>query len=209
MNKLLCNLNETIEKNKWIYVITTLFLCIGFVLGIYTVYYMGQNMKGELIKYFNVLFQTLEGNSIEYGYLIIQSLKNNLVLFLVFMILGLISIGGPIILILLLIKGYSLGFTFALITSLFGGKGVAISLAALVPQNLILIPCFIIWSAFVLQISINKLKNKFGETITLKDSLSGSVNFIIFIVSALLIGIVIEAFLTPTILKYMITRIGL
>ena len=207
MKSFILNLNESLKKNKWLYVLTTLFLCVGFVLGIYTVYYMGQGMKTDIGNYLNTFIETLKDTPIKYGFLIFESFKNNGIMFLIIFILGLVSIGGPFILILLLVKGYAIGFTLSMITIALGGKGVGISLIALAPQNLLIIPAIIIFSTVALEMSILKLKSRFGDVYNLKENLSKSLNFIIVISCVVIISVLIESLFSSTMLRYLIMKI--
>ena len=207
MKSFILNLNESFKRNKWFYVLTTLFLCVGFVLGIYTVYYMGQGMKTDLVNYLTTFIETLKDKPIKYGFLIFESFKNNGAMFLIIFILGLISIGGPFILILLLVKGYVIGFTLSIITTALGGKGVGISIIALAPQNLLFLPAIIIFSTLALEMSILKLKSKFGDSYNLKENLSKSLNFVVIIFCIVLVGVLIESFFSSTILRYIIMKI--
>jgi stage II sporulation protein M len=207
MKRAISNLNENFQRNKWIYILTTLFLCIGFVLGVYTVFYMGQGIKSDLSKYLQSFIEELENQQINYAALVVDSIKNNALIFLFLFAVGLLSLGGPIILITLLIKGYALGFTFALMANILGGKGIGISIIALIPQNLLFIPCLIIFASITLQVSISKLKSKFGENFDLKQNIKASFNLLLLISIVLLMGVVVEAFVTPTILRYIILKV--
>ncbi|MBQ3107882.1 MAG: stage II sporulation protein M [Firmicutes bacterium] len=82
--------------------------------------------------------------------LLLHSLGRNLPLFLLTAAAPLTVIGFPASLLVLLFKGVSLGFSAALLFQSAGFHGLFLTVTSLVPQNLLLLPCF--YTAAVLAI---------------------------------------------------------
>ena len=104
--------------------------------------------------------------------LLLNVLKKNLILLTVLITISFTVFGTPIILLLDLIKGFTLGYTFSFLISTFEGKGLWLALVATIPQNIIYIPCFIALSIVGIEFSSTKLKDKFfnkGKVNTIEE----------------------------------------
>ncbi len=76
----------------------------------------------------------------------------------IIVLLGYTAVGTPIIFMMDLAKGYVIGFTFSLIVSMLGSKGVMLVLSGLMLQNLIFIPIIMLISVLAIRHSVTKLK---------------------------------------------------
>lgn len=77
--------------------------------------------------------------------------------------LGLAVIGLPIIWVLLFVKGVAIGFTVGFFVNQLGIKGLLFSFSAIAPQNLILIPIYIMASSFAMIFSLTLLQSMFSR----------------------------------------------
>ncbi|MBQ4340433.1 MAG: stage II sporulation protein M [Firmicutes bacterium] len=91
-----------------------------------------------------------------------DSLKNNGILLLAMTVGGVTVILFPAALAVITYKGMALGFTSALIMEGASGNGVLECCAALLPQNLVLIPLFGIYGyfTFCMAMSVIRCRNK-------------------------------------------------
>ena len=202
--KLLQGFTEHFNRNLFLYAITFLFMCIGIVIGVYSVKYMDVSVKTELVKFLMSCSDNLNSESIDKKYVLYNALKNNFSIILVLWFLGLTLLGSPLILILDIIKGYTIGFTSSIIISGFGTKGVLLNLLAIFPQNLIYLPCIIISSVLAIEFSISLLKNKpMNRESNLIQILSYS-SIYAFLVIIMILGVIIEIYFTPNMLKIIV-----
>lgn len=197
-------LGRHFQEKFWLYIITILFFCTGIVLGIYTVKYMGQVDKGELSNYFISFIEVLDSKPINNKAILFQTLKSNIPMIIAIFVLGFTIIGLPIILVINIIKGFSIGFTFSFLISVMGKKGIALALIGVTPQNIIYIPCTIISSVIAMEISFNKIRNRINRqaSISFGESKSYITAFII-ILGVIILGGFIEGYITPSIIRYM------
>ncbi|GIM27932.1 stage II sporulation protein M [Clostridium polyendosporum] len=207
MNTFLDKINENIRDNKILYLTIFTFFTVGVVLGIYTVFYMSDLSRNDLASYFNNFMTVIGEKPIDYKFLLTEALRNNLLLLLGVFVIGLLVVGAPIILILILFKGFLIGFTFSLIINILGTKGIGLALIAVIPQNLIYVPCFIVCSAFSIQLSIVKLKGKINKAHQTKEYMSQYFNLYIVCFFLLILGVFVETYIIPNLIKFIITKI--
>lgn len=197
------NFGRHFERNFWLYVISLLCFCTGIVLGIYTFKYMGVTEKSDMINYITSFSSSVKTTEIDNKKIFIETLKNNLPIVIALWVFGLTIVGIPLILVLDVIKGFTMGFSITFIINCMGIKGVWISLLGVMPQNIVYIPCIIIASVLGMELSMNKLKEKVSKNKTYfvyPKNISYTVTFfIIFLI--MVFGFICEAYLSPNALK--------
>ena len=200
------NLNK--KENKFFYLMVFIFFCVGIALGTYIVKYMRASDASDLTSYFSTFAQSIVKEPVNNKALLLNVLKKNLILLTVLITISFTVFGTPIILLLDLIKGFTLGYTFSFLISTFEGKGLWLALVATIPQNIIYIPCFIALSIVGIEFSSTKLKDRFFN--------KGKVNTIVerelilkigVFACVFIIGTFIEAYICPNIIKFVVTNV--
>ena len=203
MNISINKMNMGFSGGKGCFFIILIMFCLGLSFGLYTVKYMGPADKNDLVNYFASFTKSLGNNPINYGSLLFEVIKKNILIFLPILLFGLTFFGGPIILIVDLLKGFSLGYTFSFIATAFGGKGIGLAIISVIPQNLFYIPGIIGLSILGLSISTESFKRRFfkkskGESLFSDEVLKKLVIILILII----IGILVETYLSPSLIKF-------
>lgn len=209
-NTLISSINKHIQENFWLYIISILCVFTGIILGIYSVKYMGDYERNDLINYMVNFIDPSNTGGISYKLIFVQSIKNNLPVIIFLWFLGLTIVGLPIILIIDLLKGFTVGFTFSFMISGLGKSGIGVAILGVLPQNLLYIPCIIIASVVSMEYSIMLIKNKFNKQWTSSIS-SKIVNYsfiFILLIILLFIGIIIESYIAPYFVKNLINNLG-
>lgn len=200
------NLNK--KENKFFYLMVFIFFCVGIALGTYIVKYMNANDVNDLTSYFSTFTESIVKESVNTKLLLLNVLKKNLILITIIIALSFTIFGTPAILLVDLVKGFTLGYTFSFLISTFEGKGLWLALASIIPQNIIYIPCFIALSIIGIEFSSTKLKEKFFN--------KGKVNTIVerelilkigVFACVFIIGTFIEAYICPNIIKFVVTNV--
>lgn len=208
MEKLLKTRKNNTKGINVFLTIVILFLGIGIILGLNSVFYMNTSHIDELDSYLSKLMQYIGQQTINYKEIFLSSVISNLTMFLIIYILGNWFLGGPFILLAMLFKGYTIGFTFTTFIKVLGTKGLGVALAGVIPQNLFYVPCFIFLSIVALRKSYEQLKRKFNKDNKLKYD-NSYINAALMLAIPLVIGIILESFLMPNILKSIVSKLYL
>ncbi|RSL32025.1 stage II sporulation protein M [Salibacterium salarium] len=79
-------------------------------------------------------------------------------------VLGLSVAGVPFILILLFLKGVVSGFTIGFLVQQMGSDGFFLAFSSILPQNLIIVPAYIIMAVVSISISFSIIKHLFKQS---------------------------------------------
>ncbi|MDU4220101.1 MAG: stage II sporulation protein M [Clostridium perfringens] len=206
MRMFFSGLMESLKENKITFLWVLLFFLVGIVLGSYTVYYMSDFNRVEITTYFNNFLEFLGGNSVSYTSILIDSIKSILPMVSIIVLLGYTAVGTPIILMMDLAKGYVIGFTFSLIVSMLGSKGIMLVLSGLMLQNLIFIPIIMLISVLAIRHSVTKLKMGVSRDRVKLDVSRAYLNFQGLLSLIIISGILIETYISPNLIRLVISR---
>ncbi|OPJ63190.1 stage II sporulation protein M [Clostridium oryzae] len=204
-------ISEHMEENIWLYAICLVCFFTGIVIGIYTVKYMGAIEKKDLTNYFVTFETSLKSTAINRKYILLEILKNNIPIILGIWFLGITIVGIPVILIIDIIKGFTLGFTIAFIMDSLGYKGIWFILMGVVPQNIFYVPCILVGSVLAIRLSVTKLKDKFMKQPGYRYIDNSVFNYsIVFVIICLcmMFGFMYELYITPGAIKAIVMKIG-
>ncbi len=135
-----------------------------------------------------------------------ETLKINVPMLVAIWFLGLTMIGIPVILIIDVLKGFTIGFASSFIIGEMGMKGIWFDLLGIFPQNIIYIPCIIFSSVLAMEFSLTMFRdrsnNQWKSHILLKLT-SYSITFV-FVIGIMCIGFILEVYLTPNMVKLIV-----
>lgn len=197
--------SELIMSSGASFAAAVFFFLLGISAGIFTELMMSTVEKEGMISYLDKYFLLTSPSDLAFTEIFMKSAGNNLSLLLIMLLSGLTAFGFPAALAALIYKGMALGFSAALLIDSMSFKGVAIVFTSMIPQNLIIIPAIILAGVAALNIAFHTISNRrFGIKKSLAES-SGSYLFINAVLAvAILIGCVIESFLSPLLTQLII-----
>ncbi|HEY2421986.1 MAG TPA: stage II sporulation protein M [Neobacillus sp.] len=191
--------------------IVVLFL-MGVIFGAIVVNSMNITQKEDLFYYLSQFFgQVSDGKVADNQDLFVQSFFHNSKFIGLMWVLGISIIGLPVTLILLFLKGMVVGFTVGFLVSQMGWNGFFLAFVSILPQNLIIIPVFIMMAALSVIFSLRMIKRQFIKKYAqpimpfFKRYILAFIVAIIFITAAS--GI--EAYLSPWLMKTIISTTNL
>lgn len=200
------------REHSSIFLFIVILFLMGVIFGAIVVNSMSITQKEDLFYYLSQFFgQISNGKAAENNDLFMQSFFHNSKFIGLIWILGISIIGLPVILIVLFIKGMVVGFTVGFLVSQMGWKGFMLAFVSILPQNLIIIPIFILMAAFSVIFSLRMIKRqflkKYGQPILpfFKRYIFAFIAAVIFISAAA--GV--EAYVSPWLMKTMMTSLNL
>ncbi|KPU44877.1 stage II sporulation protein M [Oxobacter pfennigii] len=196
-------ISNHVKSNMFLYSTVILFFSIGVAAGAFTVKSIDDVQKQSLINYLEGFFQILTNTNVDSMSVLSQSIKNNLQTSFIIWILGITVIGIPIALLIIGIRGFIIGFTVAFLINGLGLKGLFFTFSAIVPHNLIVIPCMIascvISISFSMMIIKDRLAKRWTNNYWQKFFSYCLLMIILFIIS--IMGSLIEAYIIPVFIK--------
>lgn len=201
-------MNSNFKENKIFYLLVLTFFFVGILLGAYTIKYMDGVDGKDLSDYFTGFVKSITNQEIKTHELLLSIIKNNILTVVLIIALGFTIFGTPLILIIDLIKGFTLGYTFSFLLTTFEGKGIWIALVSTVPQNLLYIPFFVGISIISLELSSAKIKQKFfGGARFNKNMYSELFMKLSFFFILFIVGVIIECYISPGLIRLVVTNV--
>lgn len=201
-------LKGTIKVNKKTLLFFTILLIIGIIAGSIFMAILSETDKKLVIDYFNNYISNIENNKLNYLESIKNGLFNNLLYIIIIWILGISIIGIPIVTIMFFIKSFTLGFSIASIVFNYKLKGCLLNFINIFPHQMIYFLIYMLITTYSIFFSlkmINSIINK--KNIDFKIMMNKYVKILIISVIAITIGIIIETFITPLLIKIIIPLI--
>lgn len=193
-----------IKNNSNRYFLLFMIFIIGVSAGAFTVNGLSTLQSEELIHYLRGFFNIMDKQRINSNELLMISLQENTKLIVLLWILGVTIIGIPFIFLLILIKGFIIGFSSGFIIKTMGLKGILFGLSALFPKEIIVIPCIIALGVNGINFSLNIIKSKSIKQVLKQnlrmDLIGYSLSTILFSMF-ILIGTLVETYIIPVFIR--------
>lgn len=203
-NEIFGIIKDDIFNNAKSYFIIIIIFVVGIFLG---VMFINQSKdKSEIEKYINTYID--ETKSIQNGNYFNElkvDIKNNIVLVLLLWFAGTTIIGIPIVLGIILFRGFCLGYTIASCVYVLGRiKGITFVIMTILLQNIIFIPAIMILGVSGIKLYQSIVRDRKKENIKLSIMKHSMISLIILIalVISSIIKIEISYRLTINLIKY-------
>lgn len=196
---------EHLKDNLLLYILVLFLLVVGIALGALTVKLLTIEETMELTQYLSAFFGDMEGVNLDYFLVLKESLVNNLKTLTFIWFLGLTVLGVPLIFILLLSKGFILGFTAGFLIQEQGLQGIILSFLTLTLPNFFILPALIIASVLGITFSIWLVKGRREiSSFGLGQQLIAYSSAMLFFALLIFIGGALEAYTSSYVIKFVI-----
>jgi len=205
---LIRKINDTLTKhfqgNLTIYFFVVLFFMIGISSGAFMSKALTEAENKDLIIYIQNFFRMIDARAINNFSILKQSLLNNFQTGIIIWILGVTVIGIPLILLLIALRGFIIGFTVGFLVKQMGLKGIAFSLVSVLPQNILIVPGTIFVGALGIGFSLMLIKSRSGKNgqYSLLNQFFLYSTAIAIVHVFIAVGCLIEAYISPFFIKY-------
>ena len=203
-SEILLAIKDNILNNTKSYFIVIIIFTVGIFLGV--MFINQTENKTEIEKYINTYVD--ETKVIQNGdYLgeLQKDIKNNIILVLLLWFAGTTIIGLPIVLGIILFRGFCLGYTIASCVYVLGKmKGIIFIIITVFLQNIIFIPALMVLGVSSIKLYKSIVKDRRRENIKLSILKHSIISFIIMIILILssIIKIEISYRLIVNLIKY-------
>lgn len=194
-NKYKSDLNK---KNSILIVISIIFI-LGIIFGSIYISILDNTDKKVILDNISNYFNSLNKISIENKIDIFKdSLLSNLLYYVGMWVLGISSVGLPIIIIMVFLKAFTISFSISSIFAKYKLKGIIGALLYIFPSKIITIIFTILLAAYSITISIKLIQSAFTrKTINFKSFMG---RYLFLLVLSILVGIItalLDAFVCP------------
>ena len=195
-NKISKIISNHIYENLKSYIIVTIILLIGIVLGVIYINNINQDLANEIKEYINNFVNTLKDNyTIDKVELMKNTIISNSILVVTMWFVGSTVIGIPIVLGIIAYRGFCIGYTIsAALITLGSPGGIIFSISSMLLQNLFFIPAILALGVSGIKLYKSIMKDKRRENI--KIEIIRHTLFSIFMLIILLVASVIETYLS-------------
>jgi stage II sporulation protein M len=193
-----------VNEHSSLYVFIGVLFLMGIIFGAVIVNSLSFTQKEDLFYYLSQFFgQVSQGKLASDQEMFEQSATHNIQYIAVIWVLGISVIGLPVILLLLFLKGIVVGFTVGFLVNQMGWGGFLLSFVAILPQNILIVPVFIVIAVLSVSLSLKMIRRIFLKQ--LREPLKPIIYRYIFSLVASIICLIaagaIEAYISPPLMK--------
>ncbi len=209
MKKYMDKLRKNIHINKNLFIFLLVIVIIGIVTGSLFATILGADDKAYVTEYLHSFFSNVKAEKLSYDTSLMNTLIFTVGFALIVWILGISVIGFFIIIFMLFMKAFILGFSISSIISCYGFKGLILGIIYAFPHHVINILIFIILSAYALIISFKLIQCLTGKkTLNFKNFMNRYLVILVFSIVILIITSLYEVYIVPKILNMVMNIIN-
>ncbi|MBS4173347.1 stage II sporulation protein M [Bacillus sp. FJAT-49736] len=202
---------QHVQEYSSMYAFVIVLFLMGIVFGAVIVNSLSLTQKEDLYYYLNQFFGVVSNDKVAASSDLFRLSFFHNIKFLGFMwILGISIIGLPLILILLFLKGVVVGFSVGFLVNQMGWGGFLLSFVSVLPQNLFIIPMFIFIAVASVCFSFQLIRKIFVKqtfTFQFMPLFTSYIVSMIIAAGAIAIAAGIEAYVSPSLMKSVVTYI--
>jgi len=189
-----------IYQNLKEYIIVMILFIIGIILGVIFINNINEQQTTEVTEYIGKFITSIkDGAKIDKARLLRESIFENLKLILLMWFIGSTVIGMPIILGIVLFRGFCIGYTVsATILALGTQKGIIFFLSTIFLQNIIFIPILLALAVSSMNLYQSIMRDKRKENIKLEIIRHTIYSIVLFLL--LFIKSIIEVYISTNLL---------
>lgn len=193
-----------LKNNSGRYFSLYMIFIVGVSAGAFTVNGLSTLQNEELSNYLQGFFEIVEKQRFNSNELLMISFQENIKAVALLWVLGVTIIGIPFIYLLVLVKGFIIGFSSGFIIKAMGGKGILFTFLTILPKEIILIPSIIALSVNGVNFSLNMIKSKSIKQIlnqNLRMEIVRYTLFTLFFSVFVFFSSVIETYIIPVFIR--------
>ncbi len=197
-------------KQKKLYITLCSLIGIGIILGVVFVFILSDTDKVLVEEQMNVFFNSLNDDNMNYVNGLINSLITNMGYCLGIFLLGISIVGIPVIVFMLFMKGFVLGFSITSIISIYGFSSIPVSFLYVFPVHFISLIISLLLSFYAIKFSARLFSSLFMKReINFKLVMNKYIRVFIIGISFSILNSLIEVFVSPFLMRLVVGFISM
>ena len=193
-----------IKNNFKEYILVSLLFIIGLFISVLVINNCDNDCLEEISAYINDFIDNFKNaESINKIELFIDSVKNNIFLTLILWLAGTTIIGVPIVLIIILLRGLSLGYTISIVTYTLGTfKGLEFCFISILLKNLLFIPALLTLGVSSIKLYKSIIQDKRKENIKIEIIRHCIISILMLLI--LILSSLVDAFISAPFIRIIV-----
>lgn len=202
MKKIMDKFFEMLKINKRIFIFLLVIIVLGIISGAIFSVMISNEDKTMVADYLNNFFNKLNSNTLNYKNSFLNCFVFTVIFDFIIWLLGISVIGFFVILIMVFLKSFVVGFSVASLIINFRLRGILYSIIYIFPHQVIDFLILIIISSFALIISFKLISciNK-KNTLSFKNIINKYILILILSIVVLILTCLYETYMMPFIMK--------
>ena len=194
---------NNIMKQKKLYLFLIVLVIVGIIAGILFWFVINNEDKLLVTKNLNNFFECIKkGNAINYWSSLFNSLVTGLIYIVLIWLLGISIVGLPIILIIITIKSFIVGFSISSIIASYGFKGILGAFVYTFPHQIIFLLLLILLGFYASSFCFKLFKYLFlKQSINFKDAMRKYFKILLISLIVVLLTSLYETFIATYFIK--------
>lgn len=203
MKKYIINLRNKIHINKPLFIFLIMLIVVGIASGAFFSSVLSNADEKMVSDYLGDFFTNLSNDNLEYKTSITNSLILTLGFGILIWVLGISVIGFILILFMLFIKSFILGFSIGSLIINYKIKGILYALGYVFPHHIVQLLVYLILTAYALCFSFRLIKCITGKkNLEFKGIMSKYLSVLSFSLVILSLCSLYEVYLMPKVMKF-------
>lgn len=203
MNKRIYQAKNHIIRQKKFYVFLIALLVIGFISGALFIFFLNETDKHDIINEITTFFNLIKTSTgINYSRSLTNSLGINILYVFLIWILGISIIGFPIIIGVLFIKSFIVGFSFSSIILTYGFKGLLGAFLYIFPHQIIMLILYLLLGFYSLSFCYKLFSHLFlKQMVNFRYGINRYIKILLICIVVSIILSLYEVFLSTYLMK--------
>ncbi len=191
-----------VRQNLRVYGVVLACFITGTLVGAIGVGLLSSSQEVELASYLNILLAGIAETKIDASAMARSAVMNNWMAIFWLWLLGMTVVGAPVVLAIIFLRGFVIGFTVGFLVQKRAFQGFLLSLFTVLPQNLLVLPAMLVSAVAAVTFSWWLVKGRTGVRPTsLFQQFSAYTLLIACMGIVASVGGLVEAYLSPVLLQ--------
>lgn len=195
-------IGQYVSNNLKEYILVLIIFLIGIFMGVMFINNCSEEQETSIISYINEFIEKFKtAENLEKSNLLVDSIKSNIGLAIIIWLAGTTIIGMPVVLGIILFRGFCMGYTISAISISIGtGKSILFCILGLTWQNFLFIPAVLTMGVSSIKLYRAIINDRRKENIKIEILRHGVISVLMLVI--LMVSSLIESEFAFRLLKF-------